>query len=136
MYTNKEKIKLNNVLYISSLKHNLMLIGTLVDKGNMVVFVKDKCFVLNNLRNKLVIRSGNRNSSNDLYKWWYCIWWKHCNNSWCNETVTLQIWALKLLRPTKSICQTESDWIMRNKFDQDCLSQVSSWMSKEKEFSY
>nr|PNR54317.1 hypothetical protein PHYPA_007994 [Physcomitrium patens] len=54
------QIKLDNVIYIPSLKRNLMSVDTLIDRGNMVVFMKNKCFVLNNSSNRLIIRSGSR----------------------------------------------------------------------------
>nr|PNR44112.1 hypothetical protein PHYPA_016496 [Physcomitrium patens] len=61
-----EKIKLNDVLYIFSLKCNLMLVCTLADKRNTVVFMNDKCFVLNNPDNRLIIESGSRDNINNL----------------------------------------------------------------------
>lgn len=62
------QIKLDDVFYIPSLEQNLMSVGTLTDKGNMVVFMKDKCFVLNNSHDRLIIGSCSRDNTNGLYR--------------------------------------------------------------------
>lgn len=68
LYTKKEQIKLNDVLYILSLMCSLILVGTLIDKNNIVVFMKDNFFVFKNLWNRLIIRFGSKDSSNGFYK--------------------------------------------------------------------
>jgi len=64
----KGQIKLDDVLYIPSVRQNLMLVGTLADTGNVVVFMKYKCFVLKNSIDRFIIRSNVRDNNNGLYK--------------------------------------------------------------------
>jgi len=45
-----------------------MLIGTLVDMGNVIIFMKDKCFFLNNSIHKLIIEFDIKNNNIGLYR--------------------------------------------------------------------
>ncbi|KAG0575114.1 hypothetical protein KC19_VG319600 [Ceratodon purpureus] len=46
--------KMTNVMYVPSLKRNLVSVGSLADKGH-VVFTDKKCLVLDNIKNRDII---------------------------------------------------------------------------------
>ncbi len=67
VYQNETK-SMNNILYVPSVKKNLLSIGALVDMGCIVVFGKAKCWILpTNISNK-VLTFGVRDVENGLYK--------------------------------------------------------------------
>jgi len=68
VYSKEGQIKLNDILYIPSLKQNLMSARTLIDKDNVIVFMKNKCLIVNNLTHTIVISSKVRESNNSLYR--------------------------------------------------------------------
>ena len=41
----KEKVKAGNVLFVDGLKHNLLSVNQMCDKGNEVVFRSNNCVV-------------------------------------------------------------------------------------------
>lgn len=45
-----------------------MLVGTLTNKSNLIVFIKDKCLVLNNVHYRWIIGFGNRDHANGLQR--------------------------------------------------------------------
>ena len=59
----KEKLKANNVMYVDGLKHNLLSVSQMCDKGNEVVFSSKECLVRELDTGKTVIK-GTRTPSN------------------------------------------------------------------------
>ncbi len=57
-----------NVLYVPSLTKNLLLVGSIIDKGNIVIFDASKCLILDSNEPKKVIAKAVRDSTNGLYK--------------------------------------------------------------------
>ena len=58
----KDNVIIEEVALVDGLKHNLLSISQLCDKGNSVTFNKETCVVINNQNNKLVLtgmRRGN-----------------------------------------------------------------------------
>lgn len=45
-----------------------MSIGTLIDRSNIVIFIKDKCLIFNNPHDKQIIGFDNKDSTNGIYK--------------------------------------------------------------------
>jgi len=63
-----ETKSMSNILYVPSVKKNLLSIGALVDMGCIVVSGKAKCWILStNISNK-VLTFGVRDAKNGLYK--------------------------------------------------------------------
>jgi hypothetical protein len=62
------EIKMTNVMYVPSLKRNLVSVGLLADKGHVIMFTNSKCLVLDNVRNKHVVAQGVRHKGNGLYQ--------------------------------------------------------------------
>lgn len=62
------EIKMTNVMYVPSLKRNLISVGSLTDKGHVIVFTNRKCLVLDNDRNKQIVAQGVRHKGNGLYQ--------------------------------------------------------------------
>ena len=62
------EIKMTNVMYVPSLKRNLVSVGSLADKEHVIVFTNRKCLVLDNARNKQVVAQGVRHRGNGLYQ--------------------------------------------------------------------
>jgi hypothetical protein len=62
------EIKMTNVMYVPSLKRNLVSMGSLADKGHVIMFTNSKCLVLDNVRNKHVVAQGVRHKGNGLYQ--------------------------------------------------------------------
>ena len=50
---------IENVLYVDGLKHNLLSISQLCDKGNKIAFNKDCCTISNHVTNQIKF-VGNR----------------------------------------------------------------------------
>ena len=59
---------MTNVMYVPSLKRNLVYVGSLADKGHVIVFTNKKCLVLDNDRNKHVVAQGMRHKGNGLHQ--------------------------------------------------------------------
>ena len=59
---------MTNVLYVPSLKRNLVSVGSLADQGHVVMFTNKSCIILDNLKNRKVIGKGIRNKTNGLYQ--------------------------------------------------------------------
>ncbi len=57
-----------NVLYVPSFTKNLLLVGSIIDKGNIVIFDASKCLILDSNEPKKVIAKVVRDSTNGLYK--------------------------------------------------------------------
>jgi hypothetical protein len=63
-----ETKSMSKVLYVLSVKKNLLSIGPLVDMGCIVVFGKAKCWILStNISNK-ILTFGVQDAKNGLYK--------------------------------------------------------------------
>lgn len=53
MKSDCKEINMINVMYVPSLKHNLVFVGSLTDKGQyVIVFTNKRCLFLDNIRNK------------------------------------------------------------------------------------
>jgi hypothetical protein len=57
---------MTNVLYVLTLKKNLIFVGDLVDYGNPVIFFKRDCWI-SNKESINIVPSGHRNMNNGLY---------------------------------------------------------------------
>jgi len=57
-----------NVLYVPSFTKNLLLVGSIIDKGNIVIFDASKCLILDSNEPKKIITKVVRDNTNDLYK--------------------------------------------------------------------
>jgi hypothetical protein len=57
-----------NVLYGLGLTKSLLLVGSIIDKGNIVIFDGSKCLILDSNEPKKVIAKVMRDSINGLYK--------------------------------------------------------------------
>jgi hypothetical protein len=57
-----------NVLYVPGLTKNLFLVGSIIDKGNIVIFDASKCLILDSNEPKKVITKTMRDSTNGSYK--------------------------------------------------------------------
>lgn len=62
------EIKMTNVMYVPSLKRNLVSVGSLADEGHVIVFTNRICLVLDNARNKQIVAQGVRHKANGLYQ--------------------------------------------------------------------
>jgi len=63
------KIKtITDVLYVLDLKKNLLSVGMIADRRNIVMFDFDKCLVIQNENPNVVIAKGVRDSKNRLYR--------------------------------------------------------------------
>jgi len=58
---------IDDVLYVPNITNNLLSVGTIVDKGCLVIFHANKCWVLNAKQPSKVLAMGTRNTSNGLY---------------------------------------------------------------------
>ena len=56
----KEKVKDGNVMYVDSLKHNLLSVSQMCDQGNEVVFRSNGCVVSTRTPNNLCILKGGQ----------------------------------------------------------------------------
>ena len=61
-------INLNRVLYVPALTRNLISVGSLIDNGNMVLFTKNQCLILQDNISQTFIATGTRDFTNGLYK--------------------------------------------------------------------
>ena len=52
----KDSTYIENVLFVDSLKHNLLSVSQLCDKGNKVIFEPKKCFITHMEENKLIFK--------------------------------------------------------------------------------
>jgi len=57
-----------NVLYVPDLTKNLLLVGSIIDKRNIVIFDASKCLILDSNEPKKVIAKTMRDNTNGLYK--------------------------------------------------------------------
>jgi hypothetical protein len=57
-----------NVLYVPNLTKNILLIGSIINKGNMVIFDATKFLILDSNEPKKVITKAMKDSTNGLYK--------------------------------------------------------------------
>jgi hypothetical protein len=57
-----------NVLYVLDLTKNLLLVGSIIDKRNIVIFDASKCLILDSNEPKKVIAKAMRDITNGLYK--------------------------------------------------------------------
>ena len=62
------EIKMTNVMYVPSFKHNLVSVGLLADEGHVIVFTNRKCLFLDNVQNKYIVVQGVRHKGNGLYQ--------------------------------------------------------------------
>ncbi|XP_043717541.1 uncharacterized protein LOC122665457 [Telopea speciosissima] len=60
----KGKLKSNNVLYVSGLKHNLLSVSQLCDDGHAVLFIKEECVIKKTKNGKTVVAQGTRTIGN------------------------------------------------------------------------
>jgi hypothetical protein len=63
-----EITNVTNVLYVLDLTKNLLLVGSIIDKRNIVIFDVSKCLILDSNEPKKVIAKAMRDSTNGLYK--------------------------------------------------------------------
>jgi hypothetical protein len=64
--TSSSQIKLTDIKYVPSFRKNLMSVGTVADTGNLILFSKENCFILDQT-NHNIIASGLRTPGNGLY---------------------------------------------------------------------
>jgi transposase InsO family protein len=64
--TSTGEIKLTDVKYMPSFRKNLMSVGAVADTGNLVLFSKDNCFILDHIDHS-IIAIGHRTPENGLY---------------------------------------------------------------------
>jgi hypothetical protein len=65
--TDSGVIKLANVKYVPSMKKNLISVGSIADGGNLVIFDKSQCWIIDKHDNGKILATGHRNPSNRLY---------------------------------------------------------------------
>jgi transposase InsO family protein len=65
--TNSGELKLTEIKYVPSLKRNLISVGAITDTGNLVVFSKTHCWILDKVDHNRIIATGYRNPINGLY---------------------------------------------------------------------
>jgi len=63
-----EMKNVTNVLYVLDLTKNLLLVGSIIDKRNIVIFDASKCLISDSNEPKKVIAKAMRDSTNGLYK--------------------------------------------------------------------
>jgi len=56
------------VLYVLSFTKDLLLVGSIINKGNIVIFDASKCLILDSIEPKKVIAKAVGDSINGLYK--------------------------------------------------------------------
>ena len=56
-----------HILYVPTLCHNLISVGSLADQGQTIVFIKSQYLILDNISNKHILAIGIRNLDNGLY---------------------------------------------------------------------
>lgn len=61
-------INLTNVLYVLTFKCSLVFVKVLTQAGNVVVFVGDSCWILDNKKSRKVVGAGIIDPLNGLYK--------------------------------------------------------------------
>ncbi|KAL3700258.1 hypothetical protein R1sor_018280 [Riccia sorocarpa] len=66
--TPEGKIKVDDVLYVPSVKKNLLSIGSITDKGAVVVFQSDQCLVYKPENPRRILARGVREHSRGLYR--------------------------------------------------------------------
>jgi len=57
-----------NVLYVHGLTKNFLLVGSIIDKGNIVIFDASKCLILDSNEPKKIKAKAMRDNTNGLYK--------------------------------------------------------------------
>jgi hypothetical protein len=57
-----------NVLYLSGLTKNLLLVGSIINKGNIIIFDVSKCLILDSNEPKKVIAKTMKDNTNGSYK--------------------------------------------------------------------
>ena len=60
-------IELNNVKYIASMTKNLISLGSIIEIGNLVIFGKLNCWILDQYNHTHVVAFGRRDQLNGLY---------------------------------------------------------------------
>jgi hypothetical protein len=73
------EIKLTDVKYVPSFHKNFMSVGAIVDIGNLVLFSKENCFILDQI-NHNIIATGHRTLENGLYLFWRRLRNSHTQN--------------------------------------------------------
>jgi hypothetical protein len=63
-----EKKIVTNFFYVPNLTKNLLLVGSIIDKGNIVIFDSSKCLILDSNEPKIIIAKVVRDSTNGFYK--------------------------------------------------------------------
>jgi hypothetical protein len=58
---------IDDVLYVRNITKKLLSMGTIVDKGCLIIFGANKCWVLNVKQPPKALAMGTRNTSNGLY---------------------------------------------------------------------
>ena len=66
--SNSGSINLPRVLYVPALTRNLISVGSLTDEGNLVLFTKERCLILQNNASQTILASGKQDFTNGLYK--------------------------------------------------------------------
>jgi len=64
---------ISNVLYIPSMKKSLFFIGTIDDRGYIVIFYAKKCTLVNPRKPNYIAMHGNIVPKNGLYKLKVCL---------------------------------------------------------------
>jgi hypothetical protein len=64
---NGETKKVNDVFYVPGINKNLLSMGAIINKGCVVIFGSQKCWIVISLPSKLIIE-GERDKFNGLYK--------------------------------------------------------------------
>jgi hypothetical protein len=67
--SNSRKIKtIVDVLYVLGLSKNLLLVGMIANKGNIMVFDFGKCLIIQNKNPNTIMAKGVKDPNNGLYK--------------------------------------------------------------------
>ena len=67
MRTDSGKIKLSNIKYVPSMKKNMISIGSIADRGNIVIFDASQCWIIDKHDNGKILATGHKDPNNRLY---------------------------------------------------------------------
>jgi hypothetical protein len=62
-----ETKKVNDVLYVLGINKKMLSMGTIINKGCVVIFGSQKCWIVTTLPSKLIAK-GERDKFNGLYR--------------------------------------------------------------------
>jgi hypothetical protein len=96
--------KASPVLYVPSIKSNLLSVGSFTDQGHFVLFDSQKCYVMDKTGSKVYI-TGHRDPSNRLYKF--------CSSSVVHPSLPASHLACALFDPSDATTATERLWHRR-----------------------